>query len=196
MCIGPTVPASVATATCTRWQARAHTRSRSRSHTACCSNRVLVRKEAPIEHERMKRALVRELETQLQRVRHEHGTHGVSLSSIYFGGGTPSLALPSTINAVIETALRHLDAEAELEITMEANPTVCATRPLSLSCSDADVWRCVVPPHGPSRSRQRRCETFVQQASIASRSVYRHCTTRSSRSSDASTRPPMPFERS
>ena len=73
----------------------------------------------------MKRALVCELESQLQRIRHtDDGAARVSLSSIYFGGGTPSLALPSTIGAVIDAALRHTDAEPELEITMEANPTV------------------------------------------------------------------------
>jgi oxygen-independent coproporphyrinogen-3 oxidase len=44
------------------------------------------------------------------------------LSSIFFGGGTPSLMEPSTVEAVIATANEHWPAADDLEITLEANP--------------------------------------------------------------------------
>ncbi|MCE7795939.1 radical SAM family heme chaperone HemW [Sphingobium sufflavum] len=49
-------------------------------------------------------------------------TGGGPLSSIFFGGGTPSLMPPATIAAVIEGAARHWDFAPDIEITMEANP--------------------------------------------------------------------------
>jgi len=45
------------------------------------------------------------------------------LASIFFGGGTPSLMEPETAAALIEDARTLFDAPAELEITLEANPT-------------------------------------------------------------------------
>ncbi len=49
-------------------------------------------------------------------------TNGGPLSSIFFGGGTPSLMPPATIAAVIDAASRHWDFAPGIEITMEANP--------------------------------------------------------------------------
>ncbi len=48
---------------------------------------------------------------------------GRTVTSIFFGGGTPSLMDPSTVGAVIEAAARHWSLDAEAEITLEANPT-------------------------------------------------------------------------
>ncbi|MBF0861019.1 radical SAM family heme chaperone HemW [Gluconobacter kanchanaburiensis] len=45
------------------------------------------------------------------------------LRSIFFGGGTPSLMAPETVAALIEDAHRLFDAQDDLEITLEANPT-------------------------------------------------------------------------
>ena len=45
------------------------------------------------------------------------------LRSIFFGGGTPSLMAPETVAALIEDAHQLFDAEPDLEITLEANPT-------------------------------------------------------------------------
>ncbi|HEY3797429.1 MAG TPA: radical SAM family heme chaperone HemW [Caulobacteraceae bacterium] len=45
------------------------------------------------------------------------------LVSIFFGGGTPSLADPDWVAALVETARRDFDAGADLEVTLEANPT-------------------------------------------------------------------------
>ena len=44
------------------------------------------------------------------------------LTSIFFGGGTPSLMDPSTVEAVISAAQGHWAAADDLEITLEANP--------------------------------------------------------------------------
>ncbi|HVF37092.1 MAG TPA: radical SAM family heme chaperone HemW [Sphingomicrobium sp.] len=44
------------------------------------------------------------------------------LASIFFGGGTPSLMEPSTVEAVIAAARGHWPASDDLEITLEANP--------------------------------------------------------------------------
>jgi oxygen-independent coproporphyrinogen-3 oxidase len=48
---------------------------------------------------------------------------GHSLTSIFFGGGTPSLMPPATVAALIDAATRHWTAAPDLEITLEANPS-------------------------------------------------------------------------
>lgn len=45
------------------------------------------------------------------------------LASIFFGGGTPSLMEPATAAALIADARALFDVPADLEITLEANPT-------------------------------------------------------------------------
>src|SRR3954462_6671893 len=47
---------------------------------------------------------------------------GRELTSIFFGGGTPSLMEPSTAAAIIDAAKGHWNAVDDLEITLEANP--------------------------------------------------------------------------
>jgi len=47
---------------------------------------------------------------------------GRRLTSIFFGGGTPSLMSPSTVEALIVSALTHWPAADDIEITLEANP--------------------------------------------------------------------------
>jgi putative oxygen-independent coproporphyrinogen III oxidase len=44
------------------------------------------------------------------------------LTSIFFGGGTPSLMEPATVAALIEAARRHWPASDDIEISLEANP--------------------------------------------------------------------------
>jgi len=44
------------------------------------------------------------------------------LTSIFFGGGTPSLMEPSTVEAIIAAARDHWPVADDLEITLEANP--------------------------------------------------------------------------
>ncbi|WP_308516267.1 radical SAM family heme chaperone HemW [Sphingomonas flavescens] len=47
---------------------------------------------------------------------------GRRLTSIFFGGGTPSLMDPANVEAVIAAARGHWTASDDLEITLEANP--------------------------------------------------------------------------
>jgi oxygen-independent coproporphyrinogen-3 oxidase len=55
---------------------------------------------------------------------HEAGaTRGAKLTSIFFGGGTPSLMPPATVAALIEAADRHWGFAPDIEITLEANPS-------------------------------------------------------------------------
>ncbi len=44
------------------------------------------------------------------------------LTSIFFGGGTPSLMEPATVEAIIVAATTHWAAAPNVEITLEANP--------------------------------------------------------------------------
>lgn len=48
---------------------------------------------------------------------------GRTLTSIFFGGGTPSLMPPATVAALIEAAGRHWCVADDIEITLEANPS-------------------------------------------------------------------------
>ena len=50
-------------------------------------------------------------------------TSGRQLTSIFFGGGTPSLMPARTVAALIEAAGQHWQLAPDLEITLEANPT-------------------------------------------------------------------------
>ena len=71
---------------------------------------------ATIDEAGWRTALLRDLETQARPLA------GRRVTSIFFGGGTPSLMAPATVAAVIDriAALWPLDPEAE--ITREANP--------------------------------------------------------------------------
>jgi oxygen-independent coproporphyrinogen-3 oxidase len=78
---------------------------------------------ANVDHARWRHALLAELE-HFARL-----TPGRTLTSIFFGGGTPSLMEPGTAAALIEAASLHWQVAADLEITLEANPgTVDAAR--------------------------------------------------------------------
>ena len=70
-----------------------------------------------VDHDRWRAALVRELDHMAA------ATGPRPLSSIFFGGGTPSLMQPATVAAVIERAVERWQPVDDLEITLEANPT-------------------------------------------------------------------------
>jgi oxygen-independent coproporphyrinogen-3 oxidase len=54
---------------------------------------------------------------------------GRTVSSIFFGGGTPSLMQPETVGAILDAIARHWTVAPDVEVTLEANPTsVEATR--------------------------------------------------------------------
>ncbi|MDJ0935806.1 MAG: radical SAM family heme chaperone HemW [Kiloniellales bacterium] len=70
-----------------------------------------------IDQARWRAALLRELEHAAS------GSEGRLVTSIFFGGGTPSLMAPETAAAVIERAAGLWRLDADAEITLEANPT-------------------------------------------------------------------------
>ena len=54
---------------------------------------------------------------------------GRTVSSIFFGGGTPSLMQPSSVQAILDCIGKHWTIAPDVEVTLEANPTsVEATR--------------------------------------------------------------------
>ena len=54
--------------------------------------------------------------------RYAEETPGRTVTSVFFGGGTPSLMNPDTVAAVIEEIRRLWSTANDLEITLEANP--------------------------------------------------------------------------
>ena len=54
---------------------------------------------------------------------------GRTVSTIFFGGGTPSLMQPQTVGAILDSVGKHWTVAPDVEVTLEANPTsVEATR--------------------------------------------------------------------
>src|ERR1700751_2551476 len=54
---------------------------------------------------------------------------GRTVSTIFFGGGTPSLMQPATVGAILDAIGMHWSIAPDAEVTLEANPTsVEATR--------------------------------------------------------------------
>ena len=70
-----------------------------------------------IDQDRFGAALRRELATEADRLGRRR------LTSVFFGGGTPSLMDPSTVGSLLDDAARWFDVADDLEITLEANPT-------------------------------------------------------------------------
>ena len=54
---------------------------------------------------------------------------GRTVSTIFFGGGTPSLMQPQTVGAILDSIGKHWTVAGDVEVSLEANPTsVEATR--------------------------------------------------------------------
>jgi oxygen-independent coproporphyrinogen-3 oxidase len=80
-------------------------------------------RHAPIDEARYVRAFAREIETTAARA------PGREVTSIFLGGGTPSLMAPQTVGAILDAIARHWHVTHDVEVTLEANPTsVEATR--------------------------------------------------------------------
>jgi oxygen-independent coproporphyrinogen-3 oxidase len=70
---------------------------------------------------------VRAFETEIATTAGRIGKRTVS--SIFFGGGTPSLMQPSSVQAILDAIGKHWHVAPDVEVTLEANPTsVEATR--------------------------------------------------------------------
>jgi len=72
---------------------------------------------APIDEERFVAAMRAEI------AHRAAAAPGRSVRSIFFGGGTPSLMRPQTVQGVIDAIAAHWRVEPDAEITLEANPT-------------------------------------------------------------------------
>jgi putative oxygen-independent coproporphyrinogen III oxidase len=80
-------------------------------------------RHAAIDEDRYVRAFAAEIAATALRV------PGRTVSTIFFGGGTPSLMQPATVGAILDCVGQHWTIAADIEVTLEANPTsVEATR--------------------------------------------------------------------
>ena len=70
-----------------------------------------------IDQSRYVQAYLREIEAMAAR------TPGRTVSTIFFGGGTPSLMQPETVAAILDGIGRHWTVAPDVEVTLEANPT-------------------------------------------------------------------------
>ncbi|MGI9413043.1 MAG: radical SAM family heme chaperone HemW [Hyphomicrobiales bacterium] len=70
-----------------------------------------------LDQDRFAAGLVRELETMAAR------TPGRRVTSVFFGGGTPSLMTADTVETVLSAIAALWPVEPDAEITLEANPT-------------------------------------------------------------------------
>lgn len=70
-----------------------------------------------VEHEQWKNALLAELAFYAEQMPDHR------ITSIFFGGGTPSLMQPATVQALLEAVAKYWEVAEEIEITLEANPT-------------------------------------------------------------------------
>ncbi|MCO4317195.1 radical SAM family heme chaperone HemW [Phyllobacterium sp. 21LDTY02-6] len=71
----------------------------------------------PVDQPRFAAAFAREMATMRER------TGPRSVSSIFLGGGTPSLMQPETVAAILDQVARQWHVPDGIEITLEANPT-------------------------------------------------------------------------
>ena len=80
-------------------------------------------RHAAIDEARFAKAFAREIETTAARVSSREVT------SIFLGGGTPSLMQPQTVGAILDAIGKRWRVASDVEVTLEANPTsVEATR--------------------------------------------------------------------
>ena len=70
-----------------------------------------------VDHGRWRRALIAEIDHYAETTPDRHVT------SVFFGGGTPSLMEPETVAAVLARIARRWNLAETAEVTLEANPT-------------------------------------------------------------------------
>ena len=74
-------------------------------------------RHAAIDEARYVRAFTAEIAATAARI------PGRTVSTMFFGGGTPSLMQPSTVAAILDAVAKHWSIAPDVEITLEANPT-------------------------------------------------------------------------
>ena len=121
-------------------------------------------RHAAIDEARFVRAFSAEIAATAARV------PGRSVSTIFFGGGTPSLMQPATVAAVLDAIARHWSVAADVEVTLEANPTSVEADALSrlsfgrrqprlarrAGARRSRARRARAPAHGARGARRRR----------------------------------------
>ncbi len=70
-----------------------------------------------IDEARYTQAFLREMASAAKR------TPGREVTTVFFGGGTPSLMKPETVAAILDGIAKHWTVSREVEVTLEANPT-------------------------------------------------------------------------
>jgi oxygen-independent coproporphyrinogen-3 oxidase len=81
-----------------------------------CDFNSHVRHQKPDE-KRFTAAFTREIATMAARA------PGRTVSSIFLGGGTPSLMEPATVGAILDSVAAHWPVAGDVEVTLEANPS-------------------------------------------------------------------------
>ena len=74
-------------------------------------------RHAAIDEARFVRAFAAEIAATAARI------PGRTVSSVFFGGGTPSLMQPATVGAILDAVGRHWMVAPDVEVTLEANPS-------------------------------------------------------------------------
>ena len=64
---------------------------------------------------------------------------GRAVSSIFLGGGTPSLMQPETVGAILDTIAKHWAVPADVEVTLEANPPASKPRAFAATARPAST---------------------------------------------------------
>ncbi|WP_019220894.1 radical SAM family heme chaperone HemW [Bartonella senegalensis] len=70
-----------------------------------------------VDQQRFVTAFAREIETQYHKIGPRY------ITSIFIGGGTPSLMTPQTVDALLQTLAKTWNIDDKAEITLEANPS-------------------------------------------------------------------------
>jgi oxygen-independent coproporphyrinogen-3 oxidase len=122
-----------------------------------------------VEQERWRAALLKELEHAAREAPDRR------VETIFFGGGTPSLMEPATVGAVIERTKALWDSAADIEITLEANPTsVEAGRFAALAEAGVNRVSLGVQALDPSSLRFLGREHSADEAIAALETARRH----------------------
>jgi putative oxygen-independent coproporphyrinogen III oxidase len=74
-------------------------------------------RRTPIDEQRFVRAFTAEIASTAALA------PGRTVSTIFFGGGTPSLMQPATVGTILDSFAQHWDVATDAEVTLEANPT-------------------------------------------------------------------------
>ncbi|HEU5194259.1 MAG TPA: radical SAM protein, partial [Methylomirabilota bacterium] len=77
---------------------------------------------APLEEASEMRRYVRALRTEIEVLATAPWASALSLETVFFGGGTPSLLTAEDMMGILDTLRVHFSVERDAEITVECNP--------------------------------------------------------------------------